>query len=193
MGPPQRISACDDKDFEATGLHPFQGRGATELDVLEGAVTNTGVASYSVGSVQLSPGVPPYFRPPLFGFPTAKGAGSWYTGMTFGSGGTSYTDGFINNGWYGPPWGEPCPTGCPDALSGGLVELDDLDTKYCAPRATVDRTGSSTRHGSHTCALRSPTLPPRHVSLAGTYRMEWETGPNGHIGWYYNDVFVWQM
>ena len=23
-----------------------------------------------------------------------------------------------------------CPTGCPDALSGGLVNLDDLDTRY---------------------------------------------------------------
>ena len=43
--PAQRISACDDHDLESEGLHAFQGRGATELDVLEGAVTNTGTGS----------------------------------------------------------------------------------------------------------------------------------------------------
>jgi len=155
--PPQKISACHDHDYATEGLHAFQGRGATELDVLEGAVTNTGAASYVVGSLQLSPGVPAYFRPPMFGFPTASGAGSWYTGLTFGSGGTPYTDGFANNGWYGPPWGSDCPTGCPDALSGGIVGLDDLDTRYW------------------------------------TYRMEWETGPHGHLSWYYDGVFVWAM
>ena len=125
--PPQRISACDDQDPDS-GLHGYQGRGATELDVLEGAVQNTGYGSYGVGSLQLSPGIPAYFRPPMFGFPTASGPGSWYTGLTFGTGGTPYTDGFANNGWYGPPWGSDCPTGCPDALSGGLVDLADLDT-----------------------------------------------------------------
>merc|ERR1719502_1842302 len=82
--PPQRISACDDNDFEATGLHGFQGRGATELDVLEGAVTNTGKDSYVVGSLQLSPGIPSYFRPPLFGYPTASGPGQWYKDLSFG-------------------------------------------------------------------------------------------------------------
>jgi len=122
--PPQRISACMDHDFDAEGLHPFQGRGATELDVLEGAVSNDGQNSYVVGSLQLSPGIPPYFRPPLFGFPTASGQGSWYTGLSFGQRGKP------NNGWYGPPWGSGCPTGCPDALSGGLIELNDLDTRY---------------------------------------------------------------
>ena len=34
--------------------------------------------------MQLSPGVPAYFKPPLFGFPTAKGAGSWYGGLKWG-------------------------------------------------------------------------------------------------------------
>ena len=46
-------------DYAGEGLHPFQGRGATELDVLEGAVTNIGAESYVVGSLQLSPGIPP--------------------------------------------------------------------------------------------------------------------------------------
>jgi len=122
--PPQRISACDDHDFEAEGLLPFQGRGATEIDILEGAVTNSGKHSYVVGSLQLSPAIPPYFKPPWNGFPTASGPGSWYTGLTFGRRGKA------NSGWYGPAWGSGCPTGCPDALSGGLLEQDDLDTRY---------------------------------------------------------------
>jgi len=158
--PPQRISACDDHSLEEEGLNPFQGRGATELDVLEGAVTNTGDASYVVGSLQLSPGVPPYFRPPFFGFPLKNnhGQGEWYRGLSFGppveglaSGGNP------NNGWYGPPWGADCPTGCPDALSGGFVGLNDLDTRYW------------------------------------TYRMEWKTGPDGHLSWWYDGAFVWAM
>jgi len=122
--PPQKISACMDHDLKKDGLHAFQGRGATELDVLEGAVSNTGKGSYVVGSLQLSPGVPAFFRPPLFGYPTTAGAGSWYTDLKFGP------DGKPNNGWYGPPWGSGCPTGCPDALSGGITERDDLHTRY---------------------------------------------------------------
>lgn len=121
--PPQRISACMDQP-EGSGLHPFQGRGATELDVLEGAVSNDGEHSYVVGSLQLSPGLPSYFKPPLFGFPTAEGAGSWYTHLMFGD------EGKPNNGWYGPPWGAGCPTGCPDALSGGVTEKNDLHSRY---------------------------------------------------------------
>ena len=107
----------------ATGTLATEVPEPITLDVLEGAVTNAGSGSYVVGSLQLSPGIPPYFRPPLFGFPTEKGPGSWYTGLKFGQGGTVYTDGFANNGWYGPPWGSDCPTGCPDALSGGLCLL----------------------------------------------------------------------
>merc|ERR1719424_307796 len=143
--PPQRVSACDDHDLEKEGLHPFQGRGATELDVLEGAVSDDGAKSYVVGSLQLSPGLPAYFRPPLFGFPTLEGPGSWYTGLTFGHGGTDQTDGYANNGWYGPPWGTPCPTGCPDALSGGYVNLDDLHSRYWKYRMATSRGGMMTR------------------------------------------------
>ena len=95
--PLQRISACDYYDIEKDGLHAYQGRGATELDVLEGAVSNTGKASYVVGSLQLSPGIPAYFKPPLYEFPTAFGAGQWYTGLTFG------LTGRPNDGWYRPP------------------------------------------------------------------------------------------
>jgi len=123
-GPPQRISACDHHSLADEGLHAYQGRGATELDVLEGAVTNSGKESYVVGSLQLSPGIPPFFRPPMFDFPTAQGPGQWYTGLKFG------LTGKPNDGWYGPPYGTTCPTGCPDALSGGITMRDDLDTRY---------------------------------------------------------------
>ena len=149
--PPQRISACMNHSYERDGLHPFQGRGATEIDVLEGAVTNSGNDSYSVGSLQLSPGIPAYFRPPMFGFPTTEGSGAWYSGLEFGP------RGLPNNGWYGPPWGSDCPTGCPDALSGGLTKINDFDTRYW------------------------------------TYRMEWKTGPDGGIKWFYDNEFVWSI
>ena len=79
---------------------------------------------YVVGSLQLSPPVPQYFKPPTFSFPNTEGAGQWYSGLVFGKRGS------INNGWYGPPWGSDCPTGCPDALSAGLLDIDDLDTRY---------------------------------------------------------------
>ena len=133
--PPQRISACDDRDLETEGLNPFQGRGATELDVLEGAVSNTGQDAYVVGSLQLSPGVPPFFKPygQPGGFPAKNNDGSaeWYKGLTFGAPVPNLASGgFPNNGWYGPPWGADCPTGCPDALSGGFIHLSDLDTRY---------------------------------------------------------------
>ena len=58
-------------------------------------MTNTGKSSYVVGSLQLSPGIPAYFKPPLYEFPTAFGAGQWYTGLKFG------LTGRPNDGWYG--------------------------------------------------------------------------------------------
>jgi hypothetical protein len=60
--PPQKISACNDHSLLREGLHGFQGRGATELDVVEAAVTNSG-GGYAVGSLQLSPAIPNSFRP----------------------------------------------------------------------------------------------------------------------------------
>ena len=116
--PPQRISACDDHDLETEGLHPFQGRGATELDVLEGAVTNTGEASYVVGSLQLSPGIPPYFPSPAVRLPDARGQGLVVHGPHLGHGGSDQTDGYANSAGTAP--GGTLPHGCPDALSGAL-------------------------------------------------------------------------
>nr|CCA26187.1 betaglucan synthesisassociated protein putative [Albugo laibachii Nc14] len=50
----QRISACDDNPGH--GLNPNQGRGAPEIDVLEGA------ADLVSASVQIGPGMPKNFR-----------------------------------------------------------------------------------------------------------------------------------
>lgn len=50
----QRISACDDNP--GYGLHPNQGRGAPEIDILEGA------ASLISSSIQLGPGMPDEYR-----------------------------------------------------------------------------------------------------------------------------------
>ncbi|CAI5730910.1 unnamed protein product [Hyaloperonospora brassicae] len=50
----QRISACDDDP--GFGLHPHQGRGAPEIDVLEGAGTTVSA------SAQIGPGMPDEYR-----------------------------------------------------------------------------------------------------------------------------------
>jgi len=202
--PPQRISACQDHDLREDGLLPFQGRGATELDVLEGAVTNAGTTphahasrprlstrpvsrrggiasqrcivahhparpdapsslppapgsgSYAVGSVQLSPGVPAYFRPPLFGFPTAEGPGAWYRKLTFGKRGKP------NNGWCGDAHATPPPS-LPSPLS---------PTRLCythpppfgartLTRPPRTRTGTDRRTARfHRCGTRAPVFQP---------------------------------
>ncbi|CAI5721337.1 hypothetical protein KXD40_004701 [Peronospora effusa] len=50
----QRISACDDNP--GSGMHPNQGRGAPEIDILEGGGTDIS------SSIQLGPGMPDEFR-----------------------------------------------------------------------------------------------------------------------------------
>ena len=37
-----------------------------------------------------------------------------------------------------------------------------------------------------------PILASAH-SRYWLYKMEWETGPNGHLSWYYDNAFVWSM
>jgi len=56
-----------------------------------------------------------------------------------------------------PSPGSQCLTGCPDALSGGITEIDDFHSRYW------------------------------------TYRMEWRTGSDGGVAWYYDNEFVWSM
>ncbi|OWZ18268.1 Beta-glucan synthesis-associated protein [Phytophthora megakarya] len=59
----QRISACDDNP--GYGLNPNQGRGAPEIDVLEGS------ASLISASVQIAPGMPADYR--IFGLNYSSG------------------------------------------------------------------------------------------------------------------------
>jgi len=120
--PPQRISACDDHDLDVDGLHPFQGRGATEIDAAEVAVRSPSATSYAVFSLQISPAVPAYFKPAIGSLPAQRGPGSWYSGLKYG-------DGIAGKGWYGPPWGASCPTGCPDTISASVVD-DVFDERY---------------------------------------------------------------
>ncbi|CAI5727856.1 unnamed protein product [Peronospora farinosa] len=55
----QRISACDKNP--GSGMNPYQGRGAPEIDIIEGGGTTISV------SIQIAPGMPPDFRviPPV--------------------------------------------------------------------------------------------------------------------------------
>uniref|UniRef100_A0AAV1UC11 Beta-glucan synthesis-associated protein n=1 Tax=Peronospora matthiolae TaxID=2874970 RepID=A0AAV1UC11_9STRA len=50
----QRISACDADP--GSGMNPHQGRGAPEIDILEGGGTSVSI------SIQVGPGMPPEFR-----------------------------------------------------------------------------------------------------------------------------------
>ena len=122
--PPQRISACDDRASNE-GLLPFQGRGATEIDIVEAAVRRPSNASYIVSSLQISPAAPFFFKPKMGSEPTDRGEGSWYDNIAYGS--NSHVQ--AGKGWYGPPWGADCPFGCPDTLSASVVN-DVFDESY---------------------------------------------------------------
>jgi hypothetical protein len=61
-GNPQNITACDANP--GSGLNPYQGRGAPEIDIMEAQITAlNGPASHST-SLQVTPRIPPAFRPP---------------------------------------------------------------------------------------------------------------------------------
>ena len=118
--------------------------------------------------MQLSPGVPAYFKPPLFGFPTAKGAGSWYGGLKWG------LEGKPNNGW------------CARELSPR--RLSALPAAFALPRVLCPPPGLAARPQVRPAVwVRLPHRLPRRPSGGltelddshtryWTYRMEWKLG-----------------
>jgi beta-glucanase (GH16 family) len=61
-GNAQNISACDANP--GYGLNPYQGRGAPEIDMMEAQITSLGGTASHSTSLQITPRVPPAFRPP---------------------------------------------------------------------------------------------------------------------------------
>ncbi|EQC33729.1 hypothetical protein SDRG_08832 [Saprolegnia diclina VS20] len=97
---PQKVSACnnltdpDDPSSlpEKYGLHPRQGRGATEIDVFEIQIKKKDDPAFMSTSLQLSPGLTDAMRPDSGNLP---GPTQWYSNLTFGN----YTK--INSDYYG--------------------------------------------------------------------------------------------
>ncbi|OQR88660.1 callose synthase, partial [Thraustotheca clavata] len=97
---PQKINACnnltdpnDPTSYpEKFGLHPRQGRGATEIDVFEIQIKKKDDPAFMSTSLQLSPGLPDVRRPDSGNLP---GPNQWYSNLTFGP----YTK--INSDYYG--------------------------------------------------------------------------------------------
>ncbi|ETW06376.1 hypothetical protein H310_02652 [Aphanomyces invadans] len=100
MDQPQKINACgnltDDDDPnslpERFGLHPRQGRGATEIDVFEVQIKKKDDPAFISTSLQLAPGLHENMRPDPGTLPRP---GMWYTNLTYGN----YTK--INSDYYG--------------------------------------------------------------------------------------------
>lgn len=85
----QKINACgnltdkhDSNSYpENYGLNPFQGRGATEIDVIEAQIRARDEPAFISTSLQIRPSLPPYLRPDASLLP---GPGMWYEGLQFG-------------------------------------------------------------------------------------------------------------
>ncbi|ETN03000.1 hypothetical protein PPTG_16032 [Phytophthora nicotianae INRA-310] len=96
----QKINACGnltnkhDKESypEMYGLNPFQGRGATEIDVIEAQIRARDQPAYISTSLQIRPSLYDDMRPAS---ETLPGPGQWYQGLKFGE----FTR--INSDYYG--------------------------------------------------------------------------------------------
>ncbi|CEG43044.1 glycosyl family 48 [Plasmopara halstedii] len=96
----QKINACGNltdkhnrKSYpEMYGLNPFQGRGATEIDVIEAQIRARDEPAYISTSLQIRPSLYDDMRPAS---ETLPGPGQWYQGLKFGE----YTR--INSDYYG--------------------------------------------------------------------------------------------
>lgn len=86
----QLISACDNRTEkhdpnsipEHYGLNPHQGRGATEIDIMEAQIKEKGGVAEISTSLQISPSLDASLRPPVGGKP---GPGQWYQNLTYGA------------------------------------------------------------------------------------------------------------
>jgi hypothetical protein len=166
----QSISACNAQNH--FGMHPFQGRGATEIDIVEvmagdsnGPLPSTDPPisiPYADMTLQVAPGVPKN-RPQSGGLPLRKNtvspnghteflAQTWYDNLTM-HGNTS-----INPFFYGTYLAE---------------------TK---PYEPVTRTKKQAFQADAIGALHQ--LTPAHFNRVHTFRLEWQPGPGGRIDWF---------
>lgn len=167
----QSISACDEANHY--GMNPRQGRGATEIDILEGMMgdpegqylpsTDPPVAlPYADMTLQVAPGVPE--NRPMSGFQPMRNdsltpdghtelmAQTWYEGLEV-EGNTT-----LNPFFYGTYLGE---------------------TK---PEEPVTRTKEEAFQADAVGAMHQ--LTPAHFKKNHKFRLEWRPGRGGRLDWY---------
>lgn len=170
LQPAQTISACNSQNHY--GMHPYQGRGATEIDLIEimmgdssGPLPSTDPPielPYADMTLQVAPGIPKN-RPQPGAAPlyeetistnghTVWSANDWYDGLQLG-GNTS-----INPFFYGTYLAE---------------------TK---PGEPVTRTEKQAFQADAVGAAHQ--LTPAHFEKIHTFRLEWQPGEGGRIDWF---------
>jgi beta-glucanase (GH16 family) len=170
LQPAQTISACNSQNH--FGMHPYQGRGATEIDLIEVMSGDSGgplpstdppiELPYADMTLQVAPGVtknrPQPGAPPLYEEKLAPNghtvllANDWYDGFKL-EGNTS-----INPFFYGTYLAE---------------------TKAGEP---VSRTKKQAFQADAVGAAHQ--LTPAHFDVVHTFRVEWQPGHDGRIDWF---------
>jgi beta-glucan synthesis-associated protein KRE6 len=170
LQPAQTISACNSQNH--FGMHPFQGRGATEIDLIEIMMgdsngplpaTNPPIElPYADMTLQVAPGVtknrPQSGASPLYQEKLAPNghtvflANDWYDGLKL-EGNTS-----INPFFYGTYLAE---------------------TK---PGEPVTRTKKQAFQADAVGAAHQ--LTPAHFNVTHTFRVEWQPGAEGRVDWF---------
>lgn len=166
----QTISACNRQNHY--GLNPYQGRGATEIDLVEVMAGDSGgplpstkppvSIPYGDMTLQIAPGVPDN-RPQSGGQPrrhdmlsesghTELLAQTWYDGLEF-QGNTS-----LNPFFYGTYLG------------------------VTKPEEPVTRNKHQVFQADAIGALHQ--LTPAHFEKVHTFRIEWQPGPGGRLDWF---------
>ncbi|CAN0308956.1 unnamed protein product [Ascophyllum nodosum] len=158
----QEISACNKVNH--FGLHPHQGRGSTEIDILEAQpglssdpLLNLGKVNnpYVSTTVQLAPGIPRH-RPANGDLLTP--ADNWYKNMTIGN------DSILNYHFYG------------------------MHVDKTAPEEPVYR-GADQAYLADAISALTP-LKRTHFHDFHNYKLEWVPGPGGYLRWYIDNVEV---
>lgn len=159
----QEINAC--LRTRHYGLKPGQGRGATEIDILEAMAGDekhlggTPMSTpYFSSTLQLAPGVPKN-RPNFGQKPTATQ--TWYTGMEYGENSTQ------NVYFYGSDL--------------GVTSVNEPTMRTAKQAYQADSVSAVTN-------VVSDLFDNFH-----NYGLEWVTGPEGYIKWYLDDVLIFSV
>ncbi|RHY23551.1 hypothetical protein DYB32_009148 [Aphanomyces invadans] len=179
----QRISACDSNP--GFGLNPNQGRGAPEIDILEG-----GGAAIS-SSVQIAPGMPDEYRPV---FPADDN--NAYSSFDV-NGDRGPVDGKAGTGLY---WGINTKGQCFPVMNGynGAYLCDPYTTnaKCTAPlHSDGNSNGNNISPFSYQMDAISANWPVEFAAYSGylKYQLEWVMGRQGYVRWMIDGVPLFEI